>query len=206
MKPYYQDSAVTIYHGDCREIVPAIGNFDLLLTDPPYGINADKKKAHSSIRDNDNWENKNWDNFRPAKEVFSLIKNSTKNQIIWGGNYFADLLPASAAWLSWRKPEAESGFSLADIELAWTSGKFSAREKSFPRRDGNQHPTQKPIGLMIWCLQFFPEAKTILDPFAGSGTTGRAAKDLRRKATLIEMEEKYCEIAAKRMEQEVFAL
>jgi len=208
MKPYYQDSAVTIYHGDCRDIVPTLDKFDLLLTDPPYGIGEHGGKCRTRGIKIPNHEKMNWDNKVPEKEIFNILREKTIHQIIWGGNYFADMLPASRCWLYWDKL---MGGDFSDGELAWTS--FDKVLKKFTmanKGQKNQHPTQKPLELMTWCIEFYKpenyEWQTILDPFAGSGTTGRAAKDLGRKATLIEMEEKYCEIAAKRMEQEVFAL
>jgi len=120
--------------------------------------------------------------------------------IIWGGNYFA--LPPSRCWLSWSKTNAVP--TMASMELAWTN--FDKPAKEYRGKVGTHdtgHPTQKPLPLFHWCLGLVPEAQTVLDPFAGSGTTGRAAKDLGRKAVLIEREEKYCEIAARRMGQEV---
>lgn len=197
MKTYYQDDSVTIYHGDSREIVPQLGNFDLLLTDPPYGLG--KKLCGGT------WGTKcngglDWDK-APAQLV--EFSSSANEAIIWGGNYF--VLPPSRCWLIWRKPDAVR--TMADCDMAWTSFDAPARVLTYSiaatNRERNGHPTQKPVELMRWCLSFAPQAQTILDPFAGSGTTGRAAKDLGRKATLIELEEKYCEIAAKRMQQEV---
>ena len=104
----------TLYLGDCMEILPTLGKVDAVITDPPYGIGADKAKAHSSIRDCDKWENKGWDNGTPSIEVFNLIIEKSFVQMIWGGNYFADKLPARSGWLCWRKPQAETGFSLED--------------------------------------------------------------------------------------------
>lgn len=203
-KPFYQDDAVTLYHGDCREIVPLLGKFDLLLTDPPYGIGADKKNAHSSIRDNSKWPSLEWDSNPPDADLLTNCITVCGKSMIWGGNYF--VLPPSPCWLAWIKPEAETGFSMADMELCWTNLKAAARCKTLPRMDGNHHPTQKPEELMRWCINLSGDAKTVLDPFAGSGTTGRACKDLGRKCVMIEREEKYCEIIAKRMAQEVFKM
>jgi site-specific DNA-methyltransferase (adenine-specific) len=203
MKPYFQDSDVTIYCADCRDVLPYLPPIDLCLTDPPYGIGADKSNAHSSIRDNPRWID-DWDIRQP--DLVKLAISMSKFAAIWGGNYYTDILPISAAWLGWIKPEAETGFSLADMELCWTNGKFSIRVKTYPRRDGNLHPTQKPEIVMEWVLSFFPDSQLILDPFMGSGTTLRAAKNLGRKAIGIEIEEKYCEIAAKRMSQSVMDL
>lgn len=206
MKTYYQHEGITIYHGDCREILPTLEKVDLVLTDPPYGIEADKVKAHSSIRDNNEWERFDWDKSRPNQEVFIKILNLAETAIIFGGNYFADLLPASMCWLIWDKITRD--FSLADCELAWTNMNKAARIKSASRssslQDGKEHPTQKPLSVMKWCILQAPDTvQTILDPFMGSGTTLRAAKDLNRQAIGIEIEEKYCEIAAKRLSQEV---
>ena len=194
--PYYRDDAVVIFNADCREIVPHIPRADLLLTDPPYGL----------AMSGGTWGRKmdatyaGWD--AKAVEVSSVVGICDK-AIIWGGNYFS--LPPSRCWLVWRKPYFPT---MADCELAWTSMDANARLIEMPRSpDGKQaHPTQKPLALMKWCIGLAGDVQTILDPFAGSGTTGRAAKDLGRKAVLIEREERYCEISAKRMAQEVLPL
>lgn len=186
--------------GDCREELQTLPRFDLGLTDPPYGIGADKKNAHSSIRDNDEWGRHDWDNATPPAWVFDLMREKFCTLMVWGGNYFADMLPARSGWLCWRKPEAETGFSLADIELCWTSLNFAARTKTLPRRDGNEHPTQKPVALMEWCLSFAPDAKTVCDPYMGSGTTGVSCVRSGLRFTGIERERKYFDIACKRIE------
>lgn len=203
MKPYYSEGGITIYHGDCREILPEVWfGVDLLLTDPPYGIRAAKKGAHSSIRDNDKWPVAEWDDDRVADGI-SLAVSLAPRSMVWGGNYYTDVLSPSSAWLAWVKPEAETGFSLADMELCWTNFQFAARIKRLPRRDGNDHPTQKPVALMSWCLGFSPDARMVIDPFMGSGTTLVAAQRDGRRAIGIEIEERYCEIAAKRLAQGV---
>jgi DNA modification methylase len=198
--PYYQDDAVTIYHGDCREIVPTLGRFDLLLTDPPYGVGEHGGKARTRGVKAPNHFSGGWDNERPTQDVFNLLRDHTEIQIIFGGNYFSDMLPVSRCWLYWRKL---MGGDFADGELVWTSMDAVVREFTKPNKGKNYHPTQKPLSLMTWCIGLAGEVHTILDPFAGSGTTGRAAKDLGRKAVLIEREERYCEIAARRMAQDV---
>lgn len=190
----------TLYCGDANEIVPTLGKVDAVLTDPPYGIGADKAGAHSSIRDNGAWLSMGWDNRRPSAETFEAVLNAAPHCFIWGGNYFADLLPASSGWLCWRKPQAETGFSLADIELCWSNLPFAARCRTIPRRDGNEHPTQKPVALMEWCLSFVPAAETILDCFAGVGTTGVACARLGRRFIGIEIEPHYFDIAVRRIE------
>lgn len=189
---------------DCLEVLKSMPDksVDLVLTDPPYGIGADKKNAHSSIRDNPAWADVNWD-VRPSKEHFDEMLRVGKKVAIWGGNYFTDYLPVSSGWFVWEKPQADSGFSLADGELCWTSETFSLRIKKFTRTEGvNRHPTQKPVELMRWCLsKLRNEGDTILDPFCGSGTTCVAAKILGRKYIGIEISPVYAEIARKRVEQ-----
>lgn len=188
----------TLYCGDCREILPALPVVTI-VTDPPYGINAAKRGAHSSIRDNDAWEQQDWDDSRPDAGTFRQLLMTSREIAIWGGNYFADLLPASAGWLAWIKPEAGTGFSLADMELCWTNKPMAARVGHFPRRDGNDHPTQKPVAAMKWTIGFF-KGGTICDPFMGSGTTGVAAVQMQRKFIGIEREPKYFDIACRRIE------
>ena len=203
MQPYYQDDAVTIYHGDCRDIVPTLGKFDLLLTVPPYGIGiaANPVRQKHARRD--------WDNSPASHQDLACSISATSHQVIWGGNYFG--LPAAKCFLVWDKMQPQD-FSLAMCEMAYCS--FDLPAKMFRKSVlsyTKTHPTEKPLELMTWCISLLDgdnheTFQTILDPFAGSGTTGRAAKDLGRKATLIEREEKYCEIAARRMAQEVFKL
>jgi DNA modification methylase len=207
-KPYYQDDAVTLYHGDCREIVPHLGRFDLLLTDPPYGINrAGMRPSTSRHGGRKAYEDLGWDGATPSGETLELLLSACDNQVIWGANYFPAALPPSMGWFVWDKGQ---DICSSDCELAFTSRTGALRRKVLNRvslmKDGAEHPTQKPVELMTWCLSFFPDAQTILDPFAGSGTTGRAAKDLGRKCVMIEREERYCEIAARRMLQEVLPL
>jgi site-specific DNA-methyltransferase (adenine-specific) len=212
MKPYYQDDAVSIYHGDCREILPGLEPVDLVLTDPPYGIGEDGG-LKARYRNGDGrakgivkHQQLNWDKRRIEPELVSLITKMAPVWFIFGGNYYADLLPASPGWLYWDK---RIGGDFSDGELIYTNRNAGLRSFScHPFKDliGGQlreHPTEKPLDVIKWCLSFTPDAQTILDPFMGSGTTLRAAKDLGRKAIGIEIEEKYCEIAAKRMSQEV---
>lgn len=205
MNPYYQDSAVTIYHGDCRQIVPFLGHFDLLLTDPPYGINADRSRNSEQYGWKDYKIGIGWDKEKPNEWVIQMCLSSSNKAVIWGGNYFS--LPPSSGWLIWDKGQRK--FSLADCEMAWTSEKRACRIFEYSRikatLDDREHPTQKPVELMKWCIIQIG-GETILDPFAGSGTTGRAAKDLGKKSVLVEREEAYCEIAAKKMSQEILDL
>ena len=215
MKPYYQDDAVTIYHGDCREILPRLGRFDLLLTDPPYGImkrfvkqekqdSKNRTKFHS--RFNDDCE---WDTHPPDCDTFSKMFAATIDQVVFGANYFTYALPVSRGWVFWDKQG--DGMSSVNNELIYTSrdksiltfSRCHGLDKGSMNKDGAYHPTQKPTAIIRFCMSLFPDAQTILDPFAGSCTTGVAAKLEGRKATLIEMEERYCEIGAKRLAQGV---
>lgn len=195
-KPYYQDEAVTLYHADCRQVLPFLDKFDLLLTDPPYGIgiSADPVRHAHAIKD--------WDNSAPPQWLIEWCIDMARHAIVWGGNYFN--LPPSRKFLIWEKQQPEN-FSLAMAEQAWCS--FDGNAKVFSRRVvgyHKSHPTQKPDELLRWCIaQTVEDAQTILDPFAGSGTTGVAAKLEGRKATLIEIDESYCEIAANRLRQKV---
>ena len=204
MIPYYEDDLVTLYHGDCREIMPTLETFDLLLTDPPYGI-ADvwkggwgsgwgKAQAESVSRNA-------WDSSTPDKAVMDIARSKATESVIWGGNYFD--LPLSRGWLVWNKPERN--FSLAEAELAWTSRDAVIRVGDFNRSDtGRFHPTQKPLRLMEWCLSLFPKTRTVLDPFAGSGTTLRAAKNMSIRSVGIEIDERYCELIVRRLGQQAF--
>jgi len=196
---YYADDAVTLYHGDCREILTGECIADLLLTDPPYGLAKKWRGGTWAARDMYR-DAERWDSATPSPATINLCRASASGAIIWGGNLFQ--LPTSRCWLAWAK--SNSVPTMADFELAWTTLDAPSRQWRGPTNaDGlRQHPTQKPLALMAWCLGFFPSARTIIDPFCGSGTTLRAAKDLGRKAIGIELDERYCEIAAKRMAQE----
>jgi DNA modification methylase len=210
IKPYYQDEWATIYNGDCRDILPELPKVDLILTDPPYGIGASSKKFinGTSATIKKYYEDVDWDIAPPPKECFDLMFSVSSEQIIWGGNYFWDYLKPTRCFLIWDK--TIHGNSYADCEFAWTSLKQVARIKALnmvaANLDGRVHPTQKPLNLMLWCLSLVPKAQTILDPFLGSGTTVVASKKLNRKCIGIEIEEKYCEIAAKRLSQSVMRL
>ncbi len=174
-----------------------------ILTDPPYGIGADK--AASKNKGKWGWTfygETDWDSARPDPVIFGLMLSASRHQIIWGGNYFTDLLPPTMQWLVWDKGQRD--FSLADCEFAWSSQQKAARIFNYARAkallDGKTHPTQKPVQLMKWCLGFLPETDTILDPFMGSGTTGVAAVQMGRNFIGIEREPKYFDIACKRIE------
>ena len=186
---------------------------DVVITDPPYGIKMDKgfegfggfgtPIARRQYPDA-------WDKQRPDATTFSMILRRCNLALIFGGNFFADILPMSTHWVVWDKLNTMPSFG--DCELIWTSsGRKSVKKETIEyngllgKEESRVHPTQKPVRLLrLLIADYSNSADTILDPFMGSGTTLRAAKDLRRKAIGIEIEEKYCEIAAKRLEQEVF--
>lgn len=203
MEPYYQDEKVTIYNADCREILPTLEKVDLLLTDPPYGILKQKGSAVSRRFNHNKGSSKiDWDVALSSKDC-EMLKGSSEYQMIWGGNHFE--LGITNGWLIWDKQN--DGLNFGECEFCWTNMKFAPRihrERCINLIEGKrQHVTQKPVNLMIWCISFSPKSESILDPFMGSGTTLRAAKDLGKKAIGIEIDERYCEIAAKRMSQEV---
>lgn len=192
----------TLYLADCMDVLPTLERVDAVITDPPYGINA----ARSRNSQKDGWVDygiDGWDKERPSKAPFDLMRKISRLQIIWGGNYFTDYLPPSQQWLSWDK--GQDGFSLADFELAWSSQDKAARRIHYPRslalQDGKQHPTQKPVAVMRWCLEQMGRPETVLDPFMGSGTTGVACVQLGRKFIGIEREPKYFDIACRRIEE-----
>ena len=169
-----------------------------ILTDPPYGIGRDGKKRCTRHA---GYEAKGWDAFRP-EAALRMIAEADCPRIIWGGNYFADILPKGDKWLVWDKNQR---IDQSDCELAWTSLAGALRVFNLGRHvlnmDGAVHPTQKPVALMEWCLGFLPDAKTILDPFMGSGTTLVACQRLGRHGIGIELDPDYFEIACKRVEE-----
>ncbi len=185
--------------GDCREILPTLGKVDAVVTDPPYGIGEDGGKFRGRLGQRINvLPKKDWDAERPDAATIAQILNAAPLQIIWGGNYFADMLPASKGWLYWQKL---MGGDFSDGELAWTNRDRALREFSCcPKGKGGLHPTQKPVEVMLWCLGLIPEAATVCDPFMGSGSTGVACAKLGRKFIGIERDQDYFDIACSRID------
>ena len=216
MKPYYADGrGIVIWHADCRDVLPtlAAGSVGLVLTDPPYGIAHptnyrargrgqlaachDYPPVHADAR-----------SFDPAPLLALGLPTA-----LWGANYFADRLPASGGWLVWDKERPDS-LDQATCELAWTNYVHGVRRFRYlwngMIRAGDEvlvHPTQKPVALMRWVLSLpWTPRGTVLDPYMGAGPVMLAAKDFGRRAIGIEIEERYCEIAARRLSQEVLPL
>jgi site-specific DNA-methyltransferase (adenine-specific)/modification methylase len=208
-KPYYHDEqyGITIYHGDCRDILPHLEPVDLVLTDPPYGINW--KSPISTV---------DWEYVTNDGELMDLsfMLNMPCKVVSFGANCYPSQLPHRGRWICWDKrvdPKADAMLG-SPFELAWTN-KTSGFDKIYRIMHGGvvnadrgkrYHPTQKPISLFRSILQDYHDSRTILDPFMGSGTTLVAAKQLGRKAIGIEIEKKYCDIAIERPRQGVLEL
>jgi len=217
IKPYYEDDYAKIYLADCREILPEMPKVDLVLTDPPYGINADSimcKQAGTqygkALAAKRYYGSTDWDDEAIDIDLINKAINQADKSIVFGGNYYE--MKPSSCWLVWDKENGSNNF--ADCELAWTNLKQAVRIFRYKwngmlqkhmgqNKEARFHPTQKPVELMKWCIEQSKTEGTILDPFMGSGTTLRAAKDLQRKAIGIEIDERYCEIAANRLRQNV---
>lgn len=198
---------VALFHGDCLELLPQLpaGVVDAVVTDPPYGIGVDGQKfSTSSHGGRKSHEFMGWDSGRISQSTVQSLLRVGNNAIIWGGNYYADSLPPSMGWLVWDKGQS---ICSSDCELAFTTYPKALRRIVLNRcvllKDGSSHPTQKPVRLMEWCLDYAGDATTILDPFMGSGTTGVAAVRLKRKFIGVELEEKYFAIACKRIKAEL---
>ena len=210
MKPYYDDGAVTIYHGDCRE-VSEWRLAEVVVTDPPYGIsyNCDMPGRHppQGIIGDESTDLAKW-----------LLDNiGDRYVVVFGANNWPQLLPHRGRWLCWDKRKSEAGDRMfgSPFELAWINtmsgyhvmvrvlhgGAVNANDPGKARL----HPTEKPVALLRAIIAAAPEG-LLADPFMGSGTTLRAAKDLGRRAIGVEIEERYCEIAARRCAQEVLPL
>lgn len=200
-RPYYDEGGITIYHGDCRELLPELGTFDLTCSDPPYGHGSDKWSGGTWATNAMYAEAAAWDAAPVDLALLEAVIARAPRAIVWGGNYYA--LPPSRSWLAWMKTSRMP--TMADFELAWTN--LDRPSKAFDEDrnpDGKrEHPTQKPLRLMRWCLGLVPDARSVFDPFMGSGTTLRAAKDLGLRAVGVDRVERYCEIAARRLAQGV---
>jgi site-specific DNA-methyltransferase (adenine-specific) len=229
MKPYYEDDAVTIYHGDCREIVPAV-SADVLITDPPYGIDlsATSENGYRGPNNRTKRAQRSVTPYRDEPEIVREMIRSTVPMLL--GQVSRGLIFCGPAML-FAYPEPRSigsvftpagagrgpwGFQCSHPILYYGTdpylsdgrgGRPNAFRDEQPNREDFAHPCPKPLKWMRWAIDRASRpGETVLDPFMGSGTTLRAAKDLGRKAIGVEIEERYCEIAAQRMGQEVLDL
>lgn len=182
-----------LYCADCMEVLPTLPKVDAVITDPPYGIGIAKNPVRQKH------EKMNWDNSIPDKKVLDSIVSISPTAVIWGGNYFD--LPPSQGFLVWDKLQPEN-FSLAMCEQAWCSFKKPAKifRHSVTSYE-KEHPTQKPVALMQWCILQAGTPVSVLDPFMGSGTTGVACMNMGIHFVGVEKEPKYFDIACRRIEQ-----
>lgn len=216
MSPYYQDNAVTIYHGDCREVLPMLPAHAAIVSDPPYGMDwdADSTRFSSGARRLGSGVKRkavhgDKEPFDPAPFI------GYPHCVLFGLNHFAQRVPVGT-WLIWtKKPANRYGTFLSDAEIAWMKGGRGIYLREFQweglnraeERGEHFHPTQKPVAIMRWVIEMGGGSDMpIVDPFMGSGTTLRAAKNLGRVSIGIEVDESYCEIAAKRLAQETLDL
>lgn len=197
IQPYWtsSDGRHAVYCGDCKDIIPSLGLFDLCMTDPPYGISANRQTLGSGKKVFE--RGGDWDEVRP--DVSGLV-DIAKYVCIWGGNYFADLLPPNNHWLIWHKKNDNLSFS--ECEMAWTNfGKQIRHISHHWSGEIKVHPTQKPLRIAKWCLSQCPECETVVDPYMGAGTFGVACEDYGKKFTGIDMDSHYCKIAVRRIEE-----
>ena len=209
MTPYYADDLVTIYNARCEDVLPSIdpADVDLLLTDPPYGIDLDTDYSglNGSHR---TYERVSGDDapFDPAPLL------AYGRCVLWGANHYASRLPDSPSWISWDKRGDQKPTMFADVELAWTNlggpairyrhwwGVNRASERGF-----HAHPTQKPVALMRWIVEKWTEpGDLVLDPYMGSGPVAQACHELGRRYIGVELVEDYCRIAVSRLSQQTF--
>lgn len=186
--------------GDCLAVMPMLGRFDAVVTDPPYGVLSQSGSA--ATRRGGGNKNKgvcDWD-VSISEHTISAILGAGKDAMIWGGCHMA--LPATFGYLIWDK--VCEGLNFGEVEYCWSTLKFAPRMlrlRAAGMDGGKQHPTQKPIALMEWCLTFLPKAQTILDPFCGSGTTLVACQRMGRNGTGIELDPAYFDIACRRVDE-----
>ena len=214
MKPYYADDLVTLYCGDCREVVPTLSGIDAVITDPPYGMawafsgqgsgkgaqggTESRTKGMTVVGDDEDFDPTPW-------LAYPIV-------VLWGMHHYPQKLTRGSVLVWIKKYPDAFGTFLSDADLAWMKGGHGVylSQTVNPARFQAEkaHPTQKPVEIMEWCITKakVPHGGLVLDPFAGSGTTLVAAKNLGRRAIGIEIEERYCEVAAQRLSQGVLDL
>lgn len=205
----YIGADCTLLLGDCREILPVLGKVDAVVTDPPYGIGESNERnlSRGTLAKPRDYGHYDWDKQPADPAVLMAARKATSYQIIFGGNYFE--LPPAKCWLVWDKLNGNNDF--ADCELAWTNLDKAVRRIQWrwngmirAEKGDRVHPTQKPVGVMVWCIEHLPAGTTtILDPYMGSGTTGVACVKLGRKFIGIEIDPGYFDIARKRIQAAV---
>jgi site-specific DNA-methyltransferase (adenine-specific) len=218
--PFYDEGGITIYCGDCRDILPGLGTFDLLLTDPPFGLNIDTRNA----KRNRGYRTGMQGGACRAVDMPRVIGDDSpfdprpllgaaRALVLWGANHYSSRLPDTPFWLTWdRKAGRGARSTVTDCELAAVYGHRFRTVRLFRhmwagfQRDSEVgaralHPTQKPVALMAWCLSFFPEARTVVDPYMGSGPVAKACADAGIRYVGIELVEAYCERAVARLAQ-----
>lgn len=208
IRPFYERDGIVIYNGRCEDVLPFVGVYDLLLTDPPYGL----KWGHVGFENQpllDHTEAAEWDQ-RPTAETMGLAMKAARRHVVWGGNYLSDLLGPCNGPLVWNKLTGKNKY--ADGEMAWSdvvgtmrifNHQWCGAFKDSERNERNVHPTQKPVALMTWCLKLAGDVASVVDPWMGSGTTLVACKLAGVRAVGIEVSERYCETAANRLRQGV---
>jgi len=205
LKPYYQQDGITIYCGDCREILPSLSRDLAVIADPPYGINYKTSSSRSVLA-----QAKDFPKVIGDDEPFDPSHLLGYRQVVlWGANHYADRLPASPSWLIWEKRQGIAVNDSADCEMAWTNLGGPARTFNHlwmgmlrvSESGQTFHPNQKPVALMCWTI--LKTVGDIVDPYCGSGSSLVAAKQLGRRAVGIEKCEQYCEIAVRRLAQGV---
>jgi len=218
LKPYYQRDGITIYHADCRDVLPQLDKVDLVLTDPPYGMRLTADWSMCGGRRYDKVVNDDRD-FDPRPIMAAM--QGVQEQLWFGAHYYAERIPNKngGSWYVWDKRLTDSSDKMfgSCFELIWSktrhkqriyrvkwAGLFGTEQQDIKYR---VHPTQKPINLMCpLMVDHSNDGDVVFDPFMGSGTTLVAAKHLGRRAIGIEIEEKYCEIAVRRLAQDVLPL
>lgn len=193
--------------GDCREILPTLGNVDAVVTDPPFGVgNFVQVTGRLTGRGSNKGAPVEWNDAPPPPEFFVQLQRISKHRIIWGANFFNCFEDRGGA-IVWIKRQFMPNFSKADIasctgfqkteivEIPWTD--FTVAQKA-----ESDHPCERPIALYEWCINYLPKTCiSFLDPFMGSGTTGVACANLGRKFIGIEIEPRYFDIACRRIEK-----
>jgi len=203
-----------LYMKQCED-----NQFDWAIVDPPYGINFDgnttvkgKGGKASTFGNKQHHEKKGWDACRPAPEYFAELQRISKNQIVWGGNYFADLLPPKKGWIFWDKKITNAkNMNFSDGELAWTSSDGILRRFTYdwigfgylnnPQKEKKIHPTQKPVQLYEWILDtYVKEGSKIIDTHLGSGSIAEACWNRKFDLVGLEIDKDYYTKASKRLE------